>query len=264
MTLSKSISAGEPEAVRPEVSVYWSPGCSMCLRAKEFLEEQGIAFESINVLDRPDAIDELAANGIRGLPVVRRGQRFAYVQSVETIAKLLDVAPYRGPRLAEDQLLERWGRILEAALRVIANFDDATLARRATLSRERPVLHLASHVFQIAEAFLDTVETGVAATKAFQNGPRAGLLTGEDLRTYAGGVTTRFAAWVKTAGTGSIPARLPTYYGEQEAYAVLERGTWHSAQHARQIDAVGAGIGFEPQIPADLYVGLPMPRRLWS
>jgi len=33
------------------VKVYWQPGCSSCLKTKEFLLANGVEFESINVLE---------------------------------------------------------------------------------------------------------------------------------------------------------------------------------------------------------------------
>ncbi|MFT4822714.1 MAG: arsenate reductase-like glutaredoxin family protein, partial [Cryomorphaceae bacterium] len=30
--------------------VYWAPGCTSCLRTKEFMNQNGIEFESINVV----------------------------------------------------------------------------------------------------------------------------------------------------------------------------------------------------------------------
>src|SRR5690606_4512263 len=36
---------------KPAIKVYWAPGCSSCLRTKEFLTKRGIAFESVNVKD---------------------------------------------------------------------------------------------------------------------------------------------------------------------------------------------------------------------
>ena len=41
---------------------------------KEFLIKHGVVFVSINVLEDKDAFAELAALGIRSVPIVRRGQ----------------------------------------------------------------------------------------------------------------------------------------------------------------------------------------------
>ena len=50
----------------PEASVikaYWQPGCTSCLRMKEFLTEHGVPFASVNVLEDRDAFAELAMLG---------------------------------------------------------------------------------------------------------------------------------------------------------------------------------------------------------
>ena len=61
-------------------------------------------------------------------------------------------------------------------------------------------------------------------------------------------------------------ASLKTYYGEQPLHHVMERCTWHSAQHARQIMSVLEGFGIAPDGPLtqDDYAGLPMPKGLWE
>ena len=41
------------------VKVYWQPGCSSCLKTKEFLETNNIKFESINILEDPKGFKDL-------------------------------------------------------------------------------------------------------------------------------------------------------------------------------------------------------------
>lgn len=57
-----------------------------------------------------------------------------------------------------------------------------------------------------------------------------------------------------------------TYYGVRPAWELLERQTWHSAQHTRQLQAVLEGFGITPARGATpgLYAGLPMPEGLWE
>jgi len=46
----------------------------------------------------------------------------------------------------------------------------------------------------------------------------------------------------------------------------MERCTWHSAQHARQIVSLLEGFGIVPNGPLtqEDYAGLPMPAGLWE
>jgi hypothetical protein len=49
-------------------------------------------------------------------------------------------------------------------------------------------------------------------------------------------------------------------------HQLLERSTWHPAQHARQLMAVLEGFGIAPDGPlsAEDLAGLPLPERLWE
>ena len=81
--------------VSPDASVikaYWQPGCTSCLRMKEFLIKHGVAFVSVNVLEDKDAFAELAALGIRSVPIVRRGQDWANGQVLRDVARVAGVA----------------------------------------------------------------------------------------------------------------------------------------------------------------------------
>ena len=46
------------------VKVYWQPGCSSCLKTKEFLETNNIKFESINILEDPRGFKDLEKFGL--------------------------------------------------------------------------------------------------------------------------------------------------------------------------------------------------------
>ena len=73
-------------------------------------------------------------------------------------------------------------------------------------------------------------------------------------------------AWWKALPDKSGRQTVHTYYGERPLHELLERCTWHSAQHARQIIAVLERLGVKPDRPlvAADYAGLPMPIGLWE
>jgi hypothetical protein len=52
----------------------------------------------------------------------------------------------------------------------------------------------------------------------------------------------------------------------QPIHVLLERSTWHSAQHARQLAAVLERFGIEPdgRLTAEDLDGLPLPKGLWE
>ncbi len=59
------------------IKAYWQPGCTSCLRMKEFLTRHGVPFVSVNVLEDRAAMAELAELGVRSVPIIRRGTDWA-------------------------------------------------------------------------------------------------------------------------------------------------------------------------------------------
>jgi hypothetical protein len=57
-----------------------------------------------------------------------------------------------------------------------------------------------------------------------------------------------------------------TYYGQQTRHQLLERSTWHSAQHVRQLIFILERYGIAPDRPlvAEDLAGLPLPQRLFE
>ena len=81
-------------ATAERVRVFWQPGCTSCLRTKEFLTKSGVDYESINVHGNPAGMEELRKLGARSVPVVARGGKFVFAQALGDVIEFLDfVAP---------------------------------------------------------------------------------------------------------------------------------------------------------------------------
>jgi glutaredoxin len=249
-----------------DLRVYWRPGCSSCVKVKEFLTNLGVEYESINVSARPEAMDELRELGVRTVPVVARGKEYVFAQ------ELADVSTFIGRkvdfrRLPPAALYQKWQTVLQAAQRHVMQIPAQRLQERATPGRDRSIRDLAYHVYQVPDAFLQAVEDGARDLTAVYNAPPPANVTEvDDIRAYGATVAKRLDGWWRRDGAGAASAKLETYYGEQPLHHVMERCTWHSAQHARQIIAVLEGFGIKPGRPltAEDYAGLPMPKGLWE
>ena len=143
-----------------------------------------------------------------------------------------------------------------------APFPAAQLGERAVESRDRSIRDLAYHIYQIPDAFLQAVENGVDLTSIYNALARRRGLDRQDPRIRK---TDREPA----RGAGGRPRRqvVPPdgedLCEERPLHELLERCTWHSAQHARQIIAVLERLGIKadgPLTEAD-YAGLPLRRR---
>ena len=248
------------------LKVYWRPGCSSCVRVKEFLSNLGIDYESVNVSATPAAMDDLRALGVRTVPVVSRGRDYVFAQELADVSKFLGrKVEFR--RLAAPALMEKWLNALTAAQRHIAQIPAARLGERATPGRDRSIRDLAYHIYQVADAFLQAVENGREDLTAIYNAPPPkDVQTARHIQEYGSSVEKRVGNWWAQLPDKSCSGTVKTYYGVQPLHHLLERSTWHSAQHARQIIAVLEGLGVKVDRPLGEkdYAGLPMPAGLWE
>jgi hypothetical protein len=128
---------------------------------------------------------------------------------------------------------------------------------------------LTHHVFRIGEAFLETVIDGTEYAIQHANVPPAEgtFMTGTEVAKYGGEVAERIDAWWSALADKSGAQLQPTYYGPQPLHMLLERSTWHSAQHVRQLTHIlEERYGIQPAkrlSPEDL-AGLPLPERLFE
>jgi len=249
-----------------ELRVYWRPGCSSCVKVKEFLSGLGIEYRSINVSATPEAMEELREMGVRTVPVVARGGDYVFAQELADVSRFVGrEVEFR--RLPAPVLMERWQRVLAAARRHAMQIPADRLGARATPGRDRSIRDLAYHVHQIPDAFLQAVIDGNPdLAVVYNSAPPPEVKTVGDIRGYGLRIAGRLTQWWAGHADKSCSGVAHTYYGDQPLHHVVERCTWHSAQHARQIASVLEGFGIAPEGPltAQDYEGLPMPVGLWE
>jgi glutaredoxin len=246
-----------------EYTVYWQPGCTSCLKLKEFLRSHDIDFESVNVRESPAALETLSQLGARSVPVVARGGRFAYGQDLDAVAAFVGV-PLARERLPVPVLVSRLLALLDSTARLADKLPPESLTERLP-GRERTHLDLAYHVPQVVVAFLDAALGGRLTYEHFQRKPPAHVQGGADVAALARSVSQALAVWWG-ANQSRLPGTLDTYYGPQSLHAALERTTWHVAQHARQLERLLElrGLTPEPRLSSSLLAGLPLPEDVWD
>ena len=250
----------------PELKVYWRPGCSSCVKVKEYLTQQGVAFQSIDVSARPEAMKDLLAFGVKTVPVVARGGEFVFAQALEDVSRFIG-RKFSSRRLPPEELVHKWLAVLRAAQRHARQIPAARLHERAVESRDRSIRDLAYHVYQVPDAFLQAVENGLEdLTTTYNAPPPANVKSVQDIAAYGSRITEKIERWWSQLPDKSCRQTVKTYYGERPLHELLERSTWHSAQHARQIVSVLERLQVKPDGPltAKDYAGLPMPQGLWE
>ena len=73
-----------------DITIYTTPQCPWCHKAKEYLESRGIDFEEKNVAADREAADKMIdLTGQRSVPVIAKGSLYVVGYSPENIDKLL-------------------------------------------------------------------------------------------------------------------------------------------------------------------------------
>lgn len=76
----------------PKVRVFSTPSCPYCVTLKEFLKENGIKFEDINVAEDAQAREEMVKKSDQmGVPVIEIDNEIVIGFDKEKISKLLNI-----------------------------------------------------------------------------------------------------------------------------------------------------------------------------
>jgi glutaredoxin len=251
----------------PAIKAYWQPGCTSCLRMKEFLTRHGVPFVSVNVLADKAAFAELAELGIRSVPIVRRGKDWANGQVLKDVARVAGIKWGGAKMLPVPELVSRLVTIQQAAQRLFAQIPDDKLGQQLP-NRPRSYAQLAYHIFNIADAFLEHEVQGLPLKEgAYNRVPPPQMKTKEQILDYGRNVLSGIETWWHGPGqTASFDAKASVYYGNVTLHDYLERTTWHSGQHVRQLMMVLGMLGIAPDRPIgkETFDGLPMPDKVWD
>ena len=247
------------------IRVFWQPWCTSCLRIREYLTGRGVAFDSINVLEDDDAMDELRGLGARSVPVVSRGGEFVFAQSIPDVVEFLGLDEAPVPDLSPGELVERLDLVLISAARYCQQMPEAKLEIELP-NRPRTYRMLIHHIFRIPDAFLEMMRGATLTYEMLVDPPPDEMRTTADLAAYGETVRRGIQAWWQGRDDKSCAERVPTYYGSQPLHEVLERTTWHPCQHTRQLISLLQHHDIQPDrplSPADL-AGLPLPATVWD
>jgi hypothetical protein len=234
---------------------------------KEFLQKHGVAFVSVNVLEDEGARAELAELGVRTVPIVRRGSEWANGQVLRDVARVAGIAWGGASVLSPPELVQRLSTIQEAAQRLFAQLPDQALPRLLP-NRPRSYAELGYHIFNIADALLEHEVQGLPLKEgAYGRVPPRDAQGKSEILDYGRDVAARLSAWWNGPGrTTDFGRKANVYYGDVTLHEFLERTTWHSAQHVRQLIMVLDMLAIAPDRPlgAETFAGLPMPDKVWD
>ena len=249
------------------LKAYWQPGCTSCLRMKEFLTRHGVPFISVNVLADKEGFAELAQLGVRSVPVVRRGTDWANGQVLREVARVAGIAWGGAKMLPPAELFDRLVTIQTAAQRLFAQIPADKLGRQLP-NRPRSYAQLAYHIFNIADAWLEHEVQGLPLREgAYGRVPAPGKDSAAQILAYGRSVLDGLHGWWQGPGRNTdFTRKANVYFGDVTLHEFLERTAWHSGQHVRQLTMVLGMLGITPNQPlgAETFEGLPMPEKVWD
>jgi len=167
--------------------------------------------------------------------------------------------------LAPAALVERLLGFIDAAIELIPLMPDDKLDMEVP-NRPRSYRRLGHHMLRIPEALVET------ARGAYFSDQLAGMVPNQEdllntaaLAAYGRRVRAEVADWWSNSDR-TAQQIVQTYYGPQRLHEVLERSTWHIAQHDRQWMMLleMSGIGFERPLNDADFIDLPMPKQVWD
>ena len=222
----------------------------------------GVEYEPVNVEADPNAISEMERMGVKLVPVVVDGGRVFHGWNPEGLAEFLGVEHEEASPLSPLELVARLEKILVAAERTIQQTKAEHLHIKIP-NRDRTVRELAWHIFRLSVAYRDAMEEGYFSEVWLQETPPPETVTGKDIAAYGHEVQERLTDWFRRPE--SVQGTVETYYGKQTAHQLLERTTWHAAQHLRQLCALleEAGEKLRDPLSEQDFAGLPLPKELW-
>ena len=204
--------------------------------------------------------------GARSVPVVARGGKFVFAQSLADVVRFLELDIKLHDKLSPQELVDKLDLVLAAATRYVRQIPPQKL-EQPFRNRNRPIRMLAHHVFRIPEAFVEAMRDGRELTyELIMQPPGDELRTTEDLARYGESVRAAVRQWWQGYPDKSCGQTMETYFGRHRVHEVLERSAWHPAQHARQLMLLLDELGIEPDVrlTGEDLAGLPLPEKAWD
>jgi hypothetical protein len=152
----------------------------------------------------------MRAIGARSVPIVARGDRFVYAQSIADVAAFVGIAASAGA-LDPAALVARGDAILAASGRHVRQFTEPLLAEWMPNRPNRTNRVLAHHAFNVVETLLESSAGDTLIYETLVRPPPVGFDTAAHIAAYGEHVRQRFGQWRNTAADRTGAAVMKTY-----------------------------------------------------
>lgn len=212
----------------------------------------------------PAAREDLQRLGVPRVPAVAVGDRVVHGWNPEGYAKLLGVSYAQPVTFSPAELARRLDRVLECAERLVRAFPESALDVIPP-ERRRTVRDLGYHLFRVGLSFVDAMDRGELPEGWFEEPAPPEMREAAAVASYGSLVRGRLQGWFQGVADAEFERIVAVYYGPQSGHELLERTTWHAAQHLRQLYELAGRLGVAPPSPLPIaeFRGLPLPEAVW-
>jgi DinB superfamily len=198
------------------------------------------------------------------VPAVAVGGRAAHGWNPPAYAALLGVNYAPATKLPPGELAARLDTILAAAEGLVRQFPEQALDS-VPPERERSIRDLVYHVFRLSLGFIEGMDAGKLPEAFLTETAPPSMRDGLAVASYGALVRARLTGWFEGTDAEEYARIVEVYYGPQSGHELLERTTWHAAQHLRQLSVLAERLGVTPPrpLPVAAFAGLPLPEALW-
>ena len=192
------------------------------------------------------------------------GERAAHGWNPPAYAELLGIPYSETTKLAPAVLAQRLDIVLDTNQQLMRIVPDRHMNWRPP-ERNRTLRNLGYHVFRLSLAFVDGMDMGEFPESWLLDEAPDDLPDGPAIARYGALVRGRISGWFEGASPSEFQRVIKVYYGPQSGHDLLERTTWHAAQHLRQLYVLAERLEITPPVPmpVDAFKGLPLPDALW-
>ena len=221
----------------------------------------------MNIAHNPEGQARLLAHGFTGVPIVCNGDVCVPGADLGAIAELVGFQYTPPVMLPPEALYERWDLILRKAIGFVQQLRDDQLDTTPP-DRPRSLRDLCYHVFTIGRIYKRAYDEDVRESwQGMMDPAPPDCQTAEAMAAYGEGTRAILREWWQDAGQyDPLDRVLEAYWGAKTLHEVMERETWHTTQHTRQVEMFLGMLGITPDaplLPEDL-AGLPLPEGVWD
>lgn len=196
------------------------------------------------------------------------GDNCVSIVDLKAVAKLVGLDYQERVMLSPQEISDKFLRVLDATCRYCRQVSTEGLTHHQADRPERTFRSLGIHVFQIAAAYLDSIETGLIrlSGRPLPDGA-AESWSGPQIAEYGESIRHEMAEWWQSVGSKlDMDRPIENNWGINTLHQTMERQAWHAAQHARQLVMFLDQLGIEPdgRLTGEDLAGLPLPDNVWT